>query len=112
METTLPKNLEEFKDFILSCIDQDYLTDAGFKSLYDCIEAEKYYKNRFSQGVVKDWLQGLPSACTVPFKDYDINLILQSIGATHWTIDNYWTNCAAIINNRALKTKGSNCHVD
>lgn len=42
------------------------------KDLMTVIESEKLGKGLVTQSVIIDWLQGLPSACTVPFTNYDI----------------------------------------
>lgn len=81
----LPKNHHQLADMIYHCIE---LSEYDGKSLKQVIEQEK--GKSLSLAVVEDWLRGSPSACTIPFKNHEIEQILNSSGCGHWSIDNYW----------------------
>lgn len=81
----LPKNHHQLADMIYSCID---LSEYDGCSLKAVIETEK--AKNLSLAVVEDWLRGLPSACTIPFINHEIEEILKACGCGHWTIDEYW----------------------
>lgn len=87
----LPTSQAQLGELIYSCID---LTDYPEGStLFSVIKSEKRttHPDIF---IVEDWLRGLPSACTIPFTDYEINQILETCGIAHWSVDDYWRWCA------------------
>lgn len=52
---------KEFKEYVLSRIDYDYLKECDYNSLSDCIKSETN-KSKLTIKIIQDWLQGLPSA--------------------------------------------------
>ena len=92
---TLPKTHVEFCRMLYSCIDFEYLKDCNY-TLQQCIKSEKN-TNKLTIEVVQDWLQGLPTACTIPFENYRIMQILESCGNAHFSIAEYWRFSASRI---------------
>lgn len=81
----LPKNHHQLADLIYHCIN---LSEYDNMTLKEIIETEK--NSHLCLSVVEDWLRGLPSACTIPFANHEIEELLASSGCGHWTVDNYW----------------------
>lgn len=85
------------KAIVVDAIDQDYLLECG--SLSNVYQAEYGY-NGVSPKACKDYLQGLPSVCTVPFWNGEILELLAKAGITRKTeaakekmINDYWLAC-------------------
>jgi|APGre2960657373_1045057.scaffolds.fasta_scaffold49755_3 hypothetical protein len=97
----LPKTHVEFCNMLYCCIDFEYL---GKCSLLDCIISETG-KNQILEKDVEKWLRGLPSACTIPFRDFEIYEILKSCGNSQWSIDDYWKFAASRVLQFAKKPK-------
>lgn len=91
------------KSVVESNIDHEYIKDCGFTSLKEVYNAEYGY-NGASAAVCKDYLQGLPSACTIPFTNHDILELLKKNGISRKTetaeynlIDSYWETCGKVL---------------
>ena len=80
-------------DHVLSCID---LSEYKCKSLHKIIKAEKRV-TRLTLAIVQDWLQGLPSACTVEYMNHTQDQVLTACGLVGWSSDMYWRYTAKVI---------------
>lgn len=85
------------KAIVTDAIDHDYLLECG--SLSNVYQAEYGY-NGTSLKACKDYLQGLPSVCTVPFWNGEILELLAVAGITRKSeaakeklINDYWLAC-------------------
>ncbi len=88
-----------YKRVILNAIDHEYMEECGYKTLVDAC------KNQMGiTGQTKSWIQGLPSACTIPFYNWDIAEMAYKTGliddkSTEAKIDKvieeYWAVMAA-----------------
>jgi hypothetical protein len=86
------------KAIVTEAIDHDYLLEC--RSLSNVYQSEYGY-NGVSPRACRDYLQGLPSVCTVPFDNYEILSILgDKIGVDfndddkcHEAIEAYWQEC-------------------
>ena len=86
------------KAIVTDSIDHDYLLECG--SLSNVYQSEYGY-NGVSPKACKDYLQGLPSVCTVPFYNGEILEILKQHGidvpqdedSQSDMIDAYWLEC-------------------
>lgn len=83
-------------------IDKDYVSGCG-GSLSVIYRAEYGYHG-LSDKACKDYLQGLPSVCTVPFYNGEILELLEANGITrktnsgkHSLIEQYWNACGAVL---------------
>ena len=83
-------------------IDHDYVKECG-GSLSAIYRAEYGY-NGLTDKSCKDYLQGLPSVCTVPFYNGEILELLAAEGITRKSeggkatlIDQYWKACGAVL---------------
>lgn len=91
--TTLAKII---KAIIVENIDKDYITDCGFDRIGQVYHAEFGNYRGLSQVACKDYLQGLPSVCTIPFYNGEILEVLKARGwdVDRWDsadlIDRYW----------------------
>lgn len=114
-----------FKGLILSCVDSsgydvdlDNATDAQkIAFLADTIHSELGWmlEKQTAFTMAKDWLQGLASACTIPFYNCQIVEWLESKGFIvtphneYKAIDQYWDNAAfalvAMISQQAAQSK-------
>ena len=83
----------ELTDHVLSFID---LSDYECKSLHKIIRTEKRAA-RLTLAIVQDWLQGLPTACTVEFSNYEQEQICIACGLVGWSSDMYWRYAAKVI---------------
>lgn len=91
------------KAIVTNAIDHDYLLECG--SLSNVYQAEYGY-NGTSPKACKDYLQGLPSVCTVPFWNGEILELLAKAGITRKSeaakeklIDDYWLACGNVFYN-------------
>ena len=82
------------KVIVQNSIDQDYLDECG--SLQEVYQAEYGY-NGTSPKACMDYLQGLPSVCTIPFYNAEILELLAAQGISRKSeaaqsklIDEYW----------------------
>lgn len=85
--------IQVVKDVVIQNID---LSERDGESLREVYNAEYGY-NGVTPQACKDYLQGLPSVCTIPFENYKILELLESEGFTKQTekgryelIDKYW----------------------
>lgn len=85
-----------------NAINKDYVNECG-GSLSAIYRAEYGY-NGLSDKACKDYLQGLPSVCTVPFYNGEILELLAVEGITrktessqHFLIEQYWHACGAVL---------------
>lgn len=85
------------KQIVTDAIDQDYLFKYG--SLSTIYQGEYGY-NGVSPRACRDYLQGLPSVCTVPFWNDEILELLAKAGITRKSeaakeklINDYWLAC-------------------
>lgn len=85
------------KAIVTDSIDHDYLLECG--SLSDVYRSEYGY-NGVSPKACRDYLQGLPSVCTVPFYNGEILELLAAQGISRKTdigqenlIALYWQEC-------------------
>ena len=87
------------KAIVKDAIDHDYLLECNqtAKEVYE-VEFRKW--NGCTPKACKDYLQGLPSVCTVPFYNGEILELLAAQGITRATeagkerlIEAYWNEC-------------------
>ena len=90
--------LQVCKQVVADAIDHDYLHEYGSLSAVYNREYGSY--NGLSTKACRDYLQGLPSVCTVPFYNGEILELLAKHGITRKSesaqaklIDDYWLNC-------------------
>ena len=90
--------LQACKQIVKDSIDHDYLLECG-ETLSDVYKSEYGY-NGVSSKACMNYLQGLPSVCTVPFYNSEILELLAKYGITRKSesaqsklIDDYWLNC-------------------
>lgn len=86
------------KQIVTDAIDQDYLLECG--SLPTAYNSEYGNFNGTSPKACKDYLQGLPSVCTVPFWNDEILELLAAQGISRKSeaakdklIEEYWLAC-------------------
>lgn len=91
------------KQIVTDAIDHDYLLESG--SLSNVYRSEYGY-NGVSPKACMDYLQGLPSVCTVPFANSDILELLAAQGISRKSeaaqaklIDDYWYACGNALYN-------------
>lgn len=99
--TTLAKAC---KSIVLRSLDLDYIAqnwtpELGYKTLASIYQTEYGY-NGVSPKACMEYLQGLPSVCTVPFTNSDILELLEAQGISRKTedgqcalIEKYWQEC-------------------
>lgn len=85
------------KEIVISSIDHDYLTYEGMTSTLRQVYDSEYGYNGVTPQACKDYLQGLPSVCTIPFENYKILELMEAEGFTKPTekgryglIEKYW----------------------
>ena len=83
------------KVIVQNSINQDYLDECG--TLVEVYQAEYGNYNGVSPKACMDYLQGLPSVCTIPFYNAEILELLakegitrKSVAAQSKLIDEYW----------------------
>ncbi len=91
------------RNIVEANIDNDYIKECGFSALREVYDAEYGYHGLPTWCKCKDYLQGLPSVCTVPFWNDDIINLLSSAGVDmeqdeDVLIDAYWNECGAAFN--------------
>ena len=86
------------KAIVTDAIDHDYLLECG--TLASIYNAEYGSYNGVSPKACKDYLQGLPSVCTVPFYNGEILELLALLGISRKSeaakdklIEDYWLAC-------------------
>jgi len=86
------------KAIVTDAIDHDYLAECG--TLASIYNAEYGSYNGVSPKACKDYLQGLPSVCTVPFWNDEILELLAAQGISRKSeaakdklIEDYWLAC-------------------
>lgn len=86
------------KAIVTDAIDHDYLLECG--SLHTVYQSEYGNWNGASPKACKDYLQGLPSVCTVPFWNDEILELLAAQGISRKSeaakdklIEDYWLAC-------------------
>lgn len=86
------------KAIVTDAIDHDYLEECG--TLASVYQSEYGNYNGTTPKACKDYLQGLPSVCTVPFYNGEILELLAAQGITRKTeqgndnlIEAYWLEC-------------------
>lgn len=91
------------KAIVTDAIDHDYLLECG--SLSNVYRSEYGY-NGLSPKACMDYLQGLPSVCTVPFWNGEILELLAAQGISRKSeaaqaklIDDYWYACGNALYN-------------
>lgn len=88
------------KQIVTDAIDHDYLLECG-GSLRQIYKSEFGNWNGKTPSKCKDYLQGLPTVCTVPFYNGEILEILKDNGISipedddksHDLIEAYWMEC-------------------
>lgn len=88
------------KQIVTDAIDHEYLMECG-AVLSDVYMSEYGNWNGKTPGKCMDYLQGLPTVCTVPFDNYEILSILgDEIGVDfndddkcQEAIESYWLEC-------------------
>lgn len=90
--------LQACKQTVKDSIDLDYLQEYG--SISAVYNSEYGNHNGLSTKACRDYLQGLPTVCTVPFYNGEILELLAEHGITRKSesaqaklIDDYWLNC-------------------
>ncbi len=90
------------KQIVEAAIDMDYVADCGFKTVGEVYKAEFAHNHHLTANPTncKDYLQGLPSVCEVPFYNSDILELLEKNGITrksadaqYTLIEQYWYAC-------------------
>jgi hypothetical protein len=88
--------LQVCKQIVKDSIDQEYLGNQTLREVY----MSEYGYRGINQTACKDYLQGLPSVCTVPFTNHDLLFIAEKHGlcpkridAQYKLIDDYWEAC-------------------
>lgn len=91
------------KAIVTDAIDHDYLLECGSLSN---VYRNEYGYNGVSPKACRDYLQGLPSACTIPFRDGIILELLAEAGITRKSeaakerlINEYWLACGYALYN-------------
>ena len=99
------------KQVVLAHIDMEYVTECGFTTVGEVYNAEFGY-NGLSDKACRDYLQGLPSVCTVPFENFKILEVLEAYGIRGRTeraqdvlIEKYWNACGAILHKMIRRGK-------
>lgn len=84
------------KEIVLASIDMDYVKECGHTTVAQVYQSEYGY-NGVSAKACKDYLQGLPSVCSVPFWNDEIleklrneGWIPEKAGCESLLIDRYW----------------------
>lgn len=87
------------KQVVLNSIDRDYIKECGHTTVSAVYKAEYGY-NGLSDKSCHDYLQGLPSVCTVPFYNGEILELMEKNGITrksenarYGLIEKYWREC-------------------
>ena len=90
--------LQVCKQIVTGAIDHDYLHEQG--DLSTVYNSEYGHTGLASWRTCRDYLQGLPTVCTVPFYNGEILELLAKHGITRKSdaaqgklIDDYWANC-------------------
>jgi len=95
------------KAIVENSINRDYIAECGnpitgAATLASIYEAEYGYNGK-SPAACRDYLQGLPSVCTIPFQNYDILEILATYGisrksddAQYNLIASYWETAGQV----------------
>ena len=88
------------KAIVTDAIDHDYIAAAPCRWLAAVYQSEYGSYNGTSPKACKDYLQGLPSVCTVPFWNDEILELLEAQGiarkseaAKDRLIEAYWVEC-------------------
>lgn len=88
------------KAIVTNAIDHDYIAEAPCRWLAAVYQSEYGSYNGVSPKACKDYLQGLPSVCTVPFWNDEILELLavqgisrKSEAAKDKLIEDYWLAC-------------------
>jgi hypothetical protein len=99
------EQINNYKQVILSGINgavYEVKTDTDKEKMqfvYNCFYSElyKWQSHKNIQTVFAEWLQGLPSACYIPFYNSDIIELAEKINGTIYTdkqadkiLENYW----------------------
>lgn len=87
------------KQVVLNSIDPEYLAECG--DLKDIYHSEFGSWNGVSPKACKDYLQGLPSVCTVPFYNGEILELFEKQGVSipedddkaYDLVEKYWKEC-------------------
>lgn len=77
-------------------------------------EVKHYFENRYqsSAWAISEWLRGLPSVVTIPFTNYDIEMLLRKDGTIQENdseikiekaMERYWYHVGFIIDRHAVK---------
>jgi len=90
------------RNIVEANIDNDYIKECGYTTLREVYDAEYGYHGLPAWRKCKDYLQGLPSVCTVPFYNDDIINLLSSASVDieqdeESLIDAYWNECGAAL---------------
>lgn len=99
------------KQTVLANIDNEYIVECGHSTLREVYQAEYGY-NGITPQACKDYLQGLPSVCTVPFCNSEILDLLEKNHITSPTkkgreklIESYWAVIGSEFYNLIRKVK-------
>lgn len=82
------------KTIVENSIDRDYIVECGdpitgAATLASIYEAEYGYNGK-SPAACRDYLQGLPSVCTIPFQNYEILEVLATYGISRKSDDDQY----------------------
>lgn len=72
------------KEIVTTSISMEYVQECGFTKVSEVYQSEYGY-NGLSRKSCTDYLQGLPSVCTVPFANHEI---LEKLAAEGWFCEN------------------------
>lgn len=103
----LPTSIVQMANLIHSCIDLSEVShNYGHDyTLLEIIKIEKHVIGDLTTRIVEDWLRGLPSVCTIPFDNHEIEQLCEASGNSHWSIDDYWRWAASRVKAFALFPK-------
>lgn len=100
----LPKTHGEFVHLIYNCIDlSEHPKGTTLKSI---IEKEADFRMGVTVKAIEHWLRGLPSTCSIPYWNDEIEEILKSCGNVNWSVDDYWKFAANRVYSWAFKETG------
>lgn len=88
------------KATVHASINMEYIEECEVQNVTGVYMLEYGYRGVVSSKACCDYLQGLPSFCSVPFMNYDILKLLEANGITRETedgryslIEQYWVAC-------------------
>jgi uncharacterized membrane protein len=107
-------NIQQVANLVVAeSLDMEYVKDCGVTTVSAVYQSEYGY-NGLSPVACKDYLQGLPSVCTVPFYNSGILELFAKHGITRKTdngncglIEQYWVACGKALYAHIIKENKS-----